>query len=98
MMTTRMLRPQTSSSRFYARTEPFFEALNDRYLTDLRRFIDRRKRALWVLGTSAAVIVLFFMVLREEVAPLEDRSSLNSTAVAPERSTFEYTERSLDQI
>ena len=98
MMTTRMLRPQTSGSRFYDRTEPFFEALNDRYLTYLRRFIDRRKRALWVLGTSAAVIVLFFMVLPEEVAPLEDRSSLNITAVAPEGSTFEYTDRFMDQI
>src|SRR5690625_7847350 len=78
--------------------EPFIEAHNDLYLTYLRHFIDRRKRALWVLGTSAAVIVLFFMVLPEEVAPLEDRSSLNITAVAPEGSTFVYTYRFMDQI
>src|SRR5690625_7850720 len=78
--------------------EPFIEAHNDLYLTYLRHFIGRRKRALWVLGTSAAVIVLFFMVLPEDAAPLEDRSSLNITAVAPEGSTFEYTDRFMDQI
>lgn len=98
MMTTRLLQAKKSNSRFYERTEPFFVALSDRYMMLLQRFIDRRKRALWVLGSSAAVIVLFFMVLPEEVAPLEDRSALNISAVAPEGATFEYTDRFIDQI
>ena len=98
MMTTRLLQKKTSNSRFYERTEPFFVQLGERYMELLRRFIDRRKRALWVLGSASAVIVLFFLVLPEEVAPLEDRSSLNITAVAPEGATFEYTDRFMDQI
>lgn len=97
MLSTRFLAGH-KQSRFYIRTEPFFQKMVDSYRKALDRFMLHRKRSFWILGVCAALIPLFFWILPEEVAPLEDRSALSISAVTPEGSTFEYTDMFMDEI
>src|SRR5690625_4974135 len=57
-----------------------------------------RHYACWILGGVSMLALGLFTLLSEEVAPLEDRSTLNITATAPERSTFFYMDRVMDEI
>src|SRR5690625_120717 len=99
MLSTRMLGSGNSgNSTFYKKTEPWFRRVNEIYSRALDKFLEQRENAFWILGGSVAVILGMFVMLPEEVAPLEDRSTLNISARAPEGATFDYMDQVMDQV
>jgi multidrug efflux pump len=98
MLSTRFLKFKSSTSRFYERTEPYFKAMISWYRARLEKFMEKRHYAFYILGASSLMIALLFSFLSEEVAPLEDRSTINISATAPEGSSFFYMDRVMDQI
>lgn len=98
MLATKFLTLESSKSRFYERTEPYFKKMTDAYRRSLESFMKVRHYAFWILGGVSVLLLGLFTLLSEEVAPLEDRSTLNITATAPEGSTFFYMDRVMDEI
>lgn len=98
MLSTRFLQSQKEPTRFYKRTESFYKNLNKLYRDKLDQFLGQRHKAFWILGGASVLIVFFFMMLPDEVAPLEDRSTINISATAPEGVNFYYMDRVMDQV
>ncbi|HEY4643847.1 MAG TPA: efflux RND transporter permease subunit [Bacteroidota bacterium] len=98
MMSTRILRTKQGHSRFYYKTEPFFNRLTNAYRSSLRSFMERRKLAFAIMGMSVVMIVAFGFFLPSELAPVEDRSSVRLFAVAPEGATFEYMDKYMNGV
>ncbi len=98
MLTTRMLTQKRGKSDFYLRTEPYFEAANRWYSNLLEKMIHNRKKAISGLALAIVLIAGLFLLIPEEVAPLEDRSTLQISATAPEGATFDYMDLFMDQV
>lgn len=98
MLTTRILTNRVKPSDFYNRTEKYFRWASSWYSRMLDRVMNRKQSAVIALLGALLLTGLFFVLIPEEVAPLEDRSSLQITARAPEGATFEYTELFMDQL
>ncbi|MEO7121362.1 MAG: efflux RND transporter permease subunit [Ginsengibacter sp.] len=73
---------------FYNKTEPFFRGMEDGYLRLLKAFMRIRWMAWVIIGICGVLIYLFFGILKSELAPLEDRSSVRFTVTAPEGTSF----------
>ncbi len=98
MLSTRIIKKRERHTRFYEKTEPFFEKLISRYESSLASLLRRRWLSLAVIFVSAGMIWLFFSVLPQELAPLEDRSRLRMTSTAPEGTSFEHMEKYMDSV
>jgi len=98
MMCRQMLRHKDKPGWLYRVTEPFFRGLNALYAASLRAFMRVRWLALpAVIGLGAAAVLLFGG-LKQELAPLEDRSNIRASVLAPEGATYEYTTAALDRL
>lgn len=98
MLSTRVLGSRREPGAIYLRTESLFRRLNRLFASSLERFLADRSRTVRILGGVVLGMILLFMHLPEEVAPLEDRSMLNISATAPEGATFDYMDRVMEQI
>lgn len=98
MLTTRILSKRVKPSEFYVRTEKYFRWANAWYSRMLNYVMNRKQTAVFALFGALLLTGLFFVLIPEEVAPLEDRSSLQITARAPEGATFDYMELFMDQL
>ncbi|KYG72399.1 efflux RND transporter permease subunit [Roseivirga echinicomitans] len=100
MMSAKLLRKTEKKNWFYRKTEPFFVSLNRGYNNALDAFMNIRWMAFVIILLSAGMIVFFLSGNRipEEIAPLEDRSSLSANATGPEGATFEYMDQYVDSI
>jgi len=98
MLSSRLLKKHDKSNRFYNATEPFFAAMTSLYQKLLYGFMKVRWTAIIIV--IAMVVLIYFLDtnLQTELAPLEDRSNLRIQALGPEGSTFEYTEKYLDEL
>lgn len=85
-------------SRFYKMTEPFFEWLSRTYNRMLEGFMKARWISLILIVGCIAVIFLIGGQLKSELAPLEDRSNIRVSALAPEGASFEYTAKYMDEM
>ena len=98
MLNARMIRKKRAHTRFYEVTERYFEAMNRTYEYLLTRFMKRRWLATAIIGVALAMIVLIGTNLQSELAPLDDRSYLRISALAPEGASFEYTDAVVDRL
>jgi multidrug efflux pump len=98
MMCSLLLRHQEKHSRIYNLVEGWLDALTAGY----RRLLQAALRKRWVVVTGwFAVFALgagFFMVLKSELAPLEDRGVVFGIVSAPQGSTPQYTADQLRPI
>jgi multidrug efflux pump len=85
-------------SNFYIKTEPFFQKLNSNYADSLGRFMKRKWITFPILIACFGLIILFFNLLQKETAPYDDRSSLVMSMTTAEGSSFEYTDRLMQEI
>ncbi len=85
-------------SKFYILTEPYFQKLNSNYATALSRFMDKKWLSLPILIACFGLIFVFYNLLQKETAPYDDRSSLILRMTAPEGSSYEYTDRFMQEI
>ena len=88
MLATKIIQ-RRRHSRFYDRTEPFFQALLAGYRRSLEGFMRRRWLGFAFIGGAAGLALLFAFILPRELAPLEDRSRFRLTVTAPEGTSFE---------
>jgi hydrophobe/amphiphile efflux-1 (HAE1) family protein len=77
-------------TRFYELTEPYFVAMTQGYARTLRKFLSFKWVSFVILGICFAMIAWFWINLRKETAPYEDRSLLNVSITGPEGSTYKY--------
>ncbi len=91
MLSTKILKQRTQRGALYKSTEGFFRAMNDVYKNSLDRFLARRWMSFFILLGAVALIVLLYVNIPSEMAPLEDRSQITINAQTPEGATFEFT-------
>ncbi|MGV3538605.1 MAG: efflux RND transporter permease subunit, partial [Rufibacter sp.] len=85
-------------SKFYEKTEPFFEKMNQSYGKALKGFMRRKWLSFPILLLCIGIIGLFYTILQKETAPYDDRSTLRVYATAPEGTSFEYMERFMTEL
>ena len=85
-------------TKFYDLTEPYFQKLNSGYAEYLERFVKHKWISFAIIGVCFGLIFLFFNILQKETAPLDDRSGFVMRMSTPEGSTYEYTDRFMQEI
>ncbi len=98
MLSTRLIVAHQGHTWFYQRTEPFFAALNEGYRNSLDTFLRRRWLGFAAMLAATGLAWLFFAILPQELAPLEDRSRLRLNSTAPEGTSFERMEKYMDRL
>lgn len=89
---------EQKKSKFYILTEPYFQKLNSNYADALERFMAKKWWSFPILFACFALIFVFYNLLQKETAPYDDRSSLILRITAPEGSSYEYTDRFMQEI
>ncbi len=98
VLNVKLARKNHKHSRFYERTEPFFNRMTEGYRNSLTNFINRRGWALTILAICAIMIFGIGKILKSELAPLEDRSLLRLQVLAPEGTSYEYMDSYMDRL
>lgn len=89
---------EQKKTKFYEATEPFFVNLNTGYANALTNFLKRKWLSFPIIIVCLGLIVLFFAILPKETAPYDDRSLGIVSVTSPEGSTYEYTDRFMDDL
>ncbi|RAK21707.1 HAE1 family hydrophobic/amphiphilic exporter-1/multidrug efflux pump [Flavobacterium aquaticum] len=89
---------EQKKTKFYEATEPFFVSLNTGYANSLTKFLKRKWLSFPIIIICLGLIVLFFAILPKETAPYDDRSLGIVSVTTPEGSTYEYTDRFMDDL
>ena len=83
-----LTRKKAGHGRFYKMTEPFFVWMESTYKFLLVSFLKVRWMA-WVIVAACGGIIWFCMgILKSELAPLEDRSSIRFNITGPEGMSY----------
>ena len=98
MVSTKLLRHEKRHTWFYRKTEHFFQVLNDWYRNALATFLVHRKYAFVILVAAIGLIVLLWVSIPAEMAPLEDRSQVTINTSATEGATYEFMLSYADEI
>ena len=98
MMSSKLLKKGAQEGAFYKWSEPFFVWLNNAYRNSLSIFMSKRWMAVLFLGISLIFIILLWMSIPSEMAPLEDRSMINVSATAQEGATYDYMVKYSDGV
>jgi multidrug efflux pump len=98
MMCSKILRHEKSHSRLYQSSEQWLLALNQGYQRLLTRALNQRLAVILIGALVAASSVGLFVMIKSELAPLEDRGILIGLMFSPEGSTMGYTDRYAQQI
>ncbi|MBP7460006.1 MAG: efflux RND transporter permease subunit [Candidatus Delongbacteria bacterium] len=101
MMSVLILSHKTGHSKFYLKTQPYFEWMTDRYRQFLEWNLERKWLAWSIMIGCGLLIAGLAFILPLELSPLEDRSSLRISATAPEGTSFQLMDRyilDLDQL
>jgi outer membrane protein TolC len=88
----------TKKSRFYLWSEPFFAGLDSWFRSTITGFLRKRWWSLGILAVSIAAIFVFGLQLKSELSPLEDRDWLRLQITAPEGTSYEVTDKLIDNI
>lgn len=92
VLNAKLVRKDEKPGWFYEKTEPFFIAMENTYEEYLKGFLRVRWMTVVILLVCATAIFYLYKALPQELAPLEDRDSLNMSINAPEGASFEYTD------
>jgi multidrug efflux pump len=98
MLNAKLIRKNEKKSRFYMRTEPFFQNMEASYRRALDMFMKRRGLAFVIIGLSVVMIFFIGRLVPSELAPLDDRSLLRMAVTAPEGASYEYMDGFMDKL
>jgi len=98
MMSSRILKRDTKPGWFFGLIERALQRLENGYRAVLRNSLGVRFLVNAVALAVAGASVFFFMNLRAELAPVEDRGIINVRGTAPEGATLAYTARYAKQV
>jgi multidrug efflux pump len=98
MLSTKLLKGRRKTSKFYQATEPFFENMNNAYQKSLQKFMKYRWISFIIIAFFLFGIYYFGSTIQQELAPLEDRSSLRILTRAPEGTSYDFMERYMNEL
>ena len=85
-----MTKKNSGHGKFYEKTEPFFQGMENGYKNVLTRFLKVRWFA-WVLVViCSGLIYLIVGGIQNEIAPLEDKSNVRLNITGPEGASYDY--------
>lgn len=87
-------RKTAQHSRFYHKTEPFFNAMENNYKSNLENFIDKRWLAFVIVGVCLFIIFFLGKSLQSEIAPLEDKGMIRFQVTGQEGASFSQMTKS----
>jgi len=85
-------------SRFYLATESLFVGLDNLYRSWLGFFMKQKWISVAIVFGCITLMVVFFGVLKSELAPFEDHSVINVNVTTPEGIDYDYTQRVMDKL
>ncbi|MBY0480705.1 MAG: efflux RND transporter permease subunit [Chitinophagaceae bacterium] len=84
--------------KFYEKTEPFFRGMETGYKQLLTNFLKIRWMA-WVIVLACVGIIYFIgKNIQSEIAPLEDKSSVRLSMIAPEGTSYDKMQTISDKV
>ncbi len=98
MLNAYLMKSEHKKSKFYDKTEPYFEMMNNSYGSSLNKFMNKRWLAFPIVLLCFVLIGIFWKILPKETAPLDDRSGVNLSVTAPEGASFEYTDNFIQKV
>ncbi len=98
MLNVKLIRVKKKQSRFYVKTEVFFENMINNYRDSLTSFMKRKWLAVVIIFACMGMIYLFNSLLPSELSPLEDRSLIRLAVIAPEGSSYDYTDNFMQKL
>jgi multidrug efflux pump len=98
MMCRYLLKHRERPGWLQRKTEPFFSGMTSGFERLLSSFMRVRWLAIPILAGLLLYTVVGFSGLKQELAPLEDRSNIRVGVRAPETAGYAYTDRALDEI
>ena len=93
MMCSRLLRHETKPGRIFMAIERLLNGLERGYRRALEAVLAHRSVVLLLAVAVAGSCAFFFMNLKSELAPVEDRGVLRVRGIGPEGATLAYTSR-----
>ncbi len=93
-----LTRKNHKPSKFYIKTEPFFQKMERGYKSGLVWIMRRKWLAVAGVVVSFALIFIIGSVLQSELAPLEDRSRFRVLVSAPEGTSYDAMDNYMDQL
>ena len=98
MLNVKLIRKNSKKSKFYEKTEPFFENMTSSYKDTLVKFMKVKWVSFVILVISLVITVVIYYVTPYELAPLDDRSLLRYTVTGSEGATYEFMTRYMDKV
>jgi len=93
-----MTRKEHKPSKFYVKSEPFFQWMEQTYKKGLVWIM--RHKLVAVLGVVVSFALIFFIGkgLQSELAPLEDRGRFRAQVSAPEGTSYDAMDKYMEQL
>ncbi|WP_333696118.1 efflux RND transporter permease subunit [Flavobacterium sp.] len=85
-------------SKFYEKTEPFYENLNKSYARSLEGFMKRKWLSFPILLFCLGISFYFYTTLQKETAPYDDRSMILVNVTGQEGATYDYMDRFMQNL
>ncbi|MDO9634073.1 MAG: efflux RND transporter permease subunit [Paludibacter sp.] len=98
MLSSKLLKRREKHNWLYNKTEPFFVGMNRLYENSLNYFLRYKWLALLIIGGAFVLIVSLWIVIPDEMAPMEDRSQITVRTSAPEGATYEFVRDYTEKI
>ena len=89
---------EQKKSKFYMRTERYFEMMNEEYSSSLKGFLKFKWLSFATIIGCFALIFFFYQLLPKETAPYDDRSYISLRATAPEGVSYDYMDRFMTDL
>ncbi|NGM66261.1 efflux RND transporter permease subunit [Sphingobacterium sp. SGR-19] len=85
-------------SKFYNKTERYFQIMNKEYESSLQGFLKFKWLGIVIIAVCFGLIYFFYSVLPKETAPYDDRSYIRLSATAPEGVSYDYMDRFMTEL
>jgi len=85
-------------SKFYIRTERYFEITNKEYEGALKGFLKQKWVGIAVILACFGLSYVFYTLLPKETAPYDDRSFISLRVTAPEGVSYDYMDRFMTDL
>ncbi|MBD1423654.1 efflux RND transporter permease subunit [Sphingobacterium chuzhouense] len=85
-------------SKFYDKTERYFQIMNKEYESSLQGFLKLKWLSVVIIVGCFGLIYFFYSILPKETAPYDDRSYIRLSATAPEGVSYDYMDRFMTEL
>ncbi len=98
MLNVKLIRKNSKKSKFYEKTEPFFENMTSSYKETLVKFMKVKWVSFIILAVSLVITGVLYFATPYELAPLDDRSMLRYLVTGSEGASYEFMAKYMDKV